>query len=436
LKHEQASTGVGTGRSALWRLHALAAMLAAPFLILAAITGLIYVPTPQIERWQHAALDDVRPAPWRPLEGLVAAAREAAPSGMVLRHVVPPHEPGQSLRVQFAPAHGKTGQGEHAGHAVPSGPVNVFIDPGTGALLGTESDGARFNTWAKKLHSQLQGGEGWRWMIEWAATCLLVMLATGLLLAASQAWRWQQGLRGRLLWRQWHVLGGLLLSGLSFVMVLTGLTWSQTAGSQIRALRDATGQAPPRAPKDLQSQPPSADAQPLGWNAVATLARAEAPGVRLQISPPRGANGVWRISSPDRHRPTQRVEMALDAYSGAVLWRAGWAEQTAFSKATAIGIPFHRGEFGLWNQALLALFGVGVLGSVLTGMRMAFLRWRASGLLLPRLAGWRALRSPLLLAVPLLALLCWLLPLLAAFLLIALGVEALAAYRTRHTALA
>ncbi len=417
------------GRSALWRLHALAALLAAPFLILAAITGLIYVPTPQIERWQHAALDEVRPAPWRPLDELVAVAHDAAPTGMVLRHVLPPHEPGQSLRVQFAPAHAKAGQGAHASHAAPLGPVNVFVDPGTGAVLGSEADDARFNTWAKKLHSQLLQGTGWRWMIEWAATCLLVMLLTGLLLAAPEAWRWQRGLSGRLAWRQWHVLGGLALAGLTAVMVLTGLTWSQSAGGQIRQLRDATGQAPPRAPKDLRSLLPAADAQPLSWAAVTALGRSASPNVRLQISPPKGPDGVWRISSPDRHRPTQRVELVLDAYTGAVLWRASWAEQTAFSKATAIGIPFHRGEFGLWNQALLLLFGLGVLGSTFTGLRMAWLRWRASGLLLPQLKGWAAFRRPIWLGLPVLALLCLLLPLLAAYLLIVLVVEASASFR-------
>jgi uncharacterized iron-regulated membrane protein len=419
------------GRSALWRLHALAALLAAPFLIVAVITGLIYVPTPQIERWQHALLDEVRPAPWRPLDELVDRALEVAPAGFVLRHVQPPHAPGQSLRLQLVPVHATPMQGEHAGHGATSGPVNVFLDPGTGALLGTEREGARFNTWAKKLHSQLLMGEGMRWMVEWAATCLLVMLTTGLLLLAPQAWRWQRGLRGRLAWRQWHVLGGLLLAGLTLTMVLTGLTWSQSAGAQIRALRDASGQAPPRAPKALRSLPPPVAAQPLSWGAVQALAQAQSPGVRLQISPPLGADGVWRISSTDRHRPAQRVELALDAYSGAVLWRAGWTEQTLFSKATALGIPFHRGEFGLWNQALLLLFGLGVLGSVLSGMRMAWLRWRASGLLLPRLAGWRPLRVQLALALPLLALLCLLLPLMAAFLLIVLAVEVSAAHRAR-----
>ena len=49
------------------------------------------------------------------------------------------------------------------------------------------------------------------------------------------------------------------------------------------------------------------------------------------------------------------------------MYYSGWSEQTAFGKATAIGIPFHSGEFGLWNQALLLVFGVGAVFGIVTG---------------------------------------------------------------------
>jgi uncharacterized iron-regulated membrane protein len=437
-------TAPAAGRSAvfaLWRLHALAALLATPVLVLATITGLIYLPTPQIERWQNGHLDQVpgtAAAPWRTLDPLVASAQAAAPEGWVLRHVAPPSKPGESLRVQFAPPGGQRPAGEHAGHvghgAAPTTPVNVFIDPGTGAVLGTQADDARFNHWAKRLHAQLLQGDGWRWLIEWAATCLLVMLVTGLALALPTLARTlqAQGLQGRAAWRRWHLLGGVALAGLSLVIVLTGLTWSQTAGGQVRALRDWAGQAPPKVPKDLRSATAVEGAQPLSWQAVWTLAQAQAPAISLQLAPPRGANaadGVWRISTIDRTQPTRRQELALDARSGAVLWRSGWADLPAFAQATAIGIPFHRGEFGLWNQALLLLFALGLLGSVLSGWVMAWRRWRAGGLLLPRMGAWRDVfwrwrwRWPAFAAT---AALCALVPLLAPLLLIylALGLRA------------
>ncbi len=429
-------------RSALWRLHGLAAMLATPFLLAAALTGLVYVPTPQVEAWQHGHLDQVQAQPWLSLDNLVARAQAAAPEGQVMRQVSPPLAPGDTLRVQFAPAptgrHGASHQGEHTNHgpggqAAPAEPRTVFMNPSTGAVLGVQTEAERFNAWAKRLHSALLQGSGWRWLIEWAATCLLVMLITGVALAwpkSGHSLLPRAGVRGRAAWRQWHILLGLLLAALSAVIVLTGLTWSQTAGAQIRALRDATGQAPPRAPQDLRSLPGASADQAigphLGWDTVWALARQQAPDIRLLITPPKGNDGVWRISTADRSQPTRRQELALHAYTGQVLWRSGWADQTAFGKATAIGIPFHRGEFGLWNQALLALFGLGVLASTVSGWVMWWRRSRSSSrsswLGFVRQGTWAQVpwRWPALVAG---AALCTLIPLLTAFLLIFLLLE-------------
>lgn len=414
------ASGRAASRAALWRLHGWAALLASPFLIVAALTGLVYVPTPQVEAWQHGHLDAVSPGPWQPLEGLVAAAQRAAPEGTVLQHVTPPAVPGESLRVRFAAHHRPTG-GEHA-HSPGGGPVDVFVDPGTGAVLGVQAESERFGHWAKNLHSRLLQSEAWRWAIEWAATCLLVMLVTGVALAWPVLGSVLRPALGRA--RRWHLGVGVALAGLSLVIVLTGLTWSQTAGTQIRALRDATGQAPPRMPKELRSEPVQAGAPVLGWDAVWAQARREAPSQRLQIAPPRGASGVWRIGTPDRDRPWARVELALHAQSGRVLWRSTWADQTAFSKATAIGIPFHRGEFGLWNQALLAVFGLGVVASTVTGWAMWWRRRSAGGPVLLRPAAWADVRWrwPVLTAA---IALCALVPLMAAFLAAVLLLEVL-----------
>lgn len=416
------ATGRAASRAALWRLHGLAALLASPFLIVAALTGLVYVAAPQVEAWQHGHLDRVAPAPWRPLERLVAAAESAAPSGTVLQHVTPPSQLGDSLRVRFVPHHRPSG-GEHV-HDAASGPVDVFVDPGTGAVLGVQPESARFSHWAKNLHSRLLQSEGWRWAIEWAATCLLVMLVTGLGLALPVLGGLLRPAQGRARWRRWHLVGGVALAGLSLVIVVTGLTWSQTAGAQIRALRDATGQAPPRMPKDLRSEALSSGEPMLSWDALWAIAQREAPAQRLQIAPPKQAAGVWRVNTPDRHRPWARVELALHAQDGRVLWRSTWADQTWFSKATAIGIPFHRGEFGLWNQALLAVFGLGVLASTFTGWVMWWRRRSAGGPVLLRPTAWAEVRWrwPVLTAV--LALCAWV-PLLAAFVSVVLLLEVL-----------
>lgn len=454
-------------RGALWRIHGLAAILATPFLLLAAVTGLIYVAAPQVEAWQDAHLDTVAPAPWLPLDRLVQAAEAAAPAGLRLRNVVPPRAPGDTLRATFAPPPAGMAAGmpvalpvndPHAGHdghrpavapaavavaaataeprfgpRIPVG-ATVYIDPGSAQVLGTQAEIDRYSTWAKRLHSSLLQNDNWRWLIEWAATCLLVMLVTGGILAWPRrgvAFLPKPGARGRVAWKQWHAFTGLALGLMSLAIVLTGLTWSRYAGDQIRSLRDQIGQAPPRAPAGLQSAPAEGAAR-LGWQAVWDIARSQAPQAALQISPPRGQQGVWRISNVDRGQPTQRLDLQLDATSGRTLFFAGWQQQTVFAKATAIGIPFHRGEFGLWNQLLLVLFGVTVIFSTVTGWVMWFKRRRAAngwlGLVALPAQAWRSVpwRWPALAAS---LALCALAPLLLAFLALLLLVESQAARR-------
>ena len=131
------------------------------------------------------------------------------------------------------------------------------------------------------------------------------------------------------------------------------------------------------------------------------------------MTPPRNERGVWRINSSEQTEPVRKINLVLDAYTGKTLYRAGWEHQTVFSKGTAIGIPFHRGEFGVWNQAVLFLFGASVLFSLVSGWVMFVLRRRQGAASLPRLlpgawtsapiAAWVA-GALLLVAMPLFAL--------------------------------
>jgi len=487
-------------RSLFLRVHFWAALVASPFAVLAALTGLLYVFTPQVEAVLHGHLDRVAAAGApRPLDEIVRAARAVAPQGQHLKTVTVPGRADTSVQVVFSPARHALGGGEHAGHgappaatvpaapsagagheghaghaghagheghaghtgaadpaghaghaghpgqadhadhaahgvdpaSIPAPTVNVtsaaasgdrlprgtvvYVDPFTARVLGSHGEMERFSMWSKRLHSSLLQGEGWRWMIELSASWMMVMLLTGI-------WLWwprgqaralpEAGARGRSGWKQWHGFVGVALCVMSLAILATGLTWSKYAGSQVRSLRDAIGQAPPAPPKGLQSV--AAEGQePLAWQAILQAARRQAPGITLVMTPPRGPQGVWRIASSEQTAPAQKLNLVLDAYSGRALFQAGWQEQTAFAKATAIGIPFHRGEFGVWNQVLLFVFGAGVLFSLASGWVMCVLRLRRGGAVLPRLVpgafgampvgGWIAC-ALLLVAMPLFAL--------------------------------
>ena len=459
-------------RSLLWRLHFWAALIASPFALLACATGLLYAFTPQIEGALYRSLDVVQPAARRlPLDDAVAAAQRSVPEGIVLQSVIPALQAHDSVRVAFvppapgaanrSPAAAPAGSDSHANHAghvmkpeasaanaatakpsqflrpnfgIPERAAVVYVDPYTATVLGTLPEGQRFSTWARKLHSSLLQGENWRWMIELAASWLMVMLVTGVVLwwpQQGQSGLPARGLRGRLAWKQWHAFLGAALSVVSLVMLTTGLTWSRNAGSQVRWARDIAGQAPPRIPGHFKSMLPE-NGRLLGWEQAYQAIRREAPDVAMQIMPPVGREGFWRANSLEKKSPpAERFDLLVDAYSGNRLYFSGWSDQTAFGKATAIGIPFHRGEFGWWNQAILVLFGSGILFSLVSGWTMFIKRLRAGGAFLPPLVegAWRH-TSPwawlvggvMLIAMPLLT---------ASAMLVAVGEAALAWQRRR-----
>lgn len=427
-------------RSLLWRLHFWSALIASPFVLVACLTGLLYVFTPQIERSLHGHLDTVQPqAQARTLDEVVLVARQAVPEGWSLHSVVPAFDADDSVRVAFTPpmqdkakAGGHGGHGGHGGSGTSAGAVEakpqflrpnfgiparavvVYVNPYNAEVLGQLKESERFATWARKLHSNLQQGDGWRWMIELAASWTMVMLVTGVYLwwpRPGQSCLPQSAAKGRLAWRQWHAFMGVALGLISFVILTTGLTWSERAGGQIKWARDTAGQTPPRIPAGFKSTL-AEGAKPLTWEQAVQAIRREAPQVSMMVMAPRGPEGVWRANQMDKGDPTKRFDMLVDAYSGQKLYYSGWAEQTAFGKATAIGIPFHRGEFGVWNQVVLFVFGAGILFSLVTGWVMVYKRWVAGASIWPALlsGAWRSV-SPwawlggafMLLSMPVLA---------------------------------
>lgn len=425
-------------KSALWRIHFWAAVLASPFALIAVFTGILYVFTPQIEQALYGQLDHVT-ASGKPLalDEVVHAAHRAVPIVSTIHAVLPGHEATDATRVVFTSlASGsamnmrsgeRSAEHQHTGgtsskkrpsFSWPAQAVVVYMNPYTAQVLGQHVHQDRFNQWAKRLHSRLLQGESWRWMIELAASWLMVMLVSGI-------WLWWLGRSmstsvarasnhaKRASWKRWHIWVGVSMALMSAIILTTGLTWSKQAGQVVRNMRDLAGQAPPTMPANLQSHQPNDGTSPmLSWQAAWDASRRHAPDVSLQLMPPQHANDVWRISSDDRSQPTKRFDLALDAYNASPLYLSGWHELTMFAKATAIGIPFHRGEFGWWNQALLLAFGLGVLFSMASGWLMFYKRHQ------PGTLGWPPLSSGAWRAMPIgfwvsALLMCGLMPLLA-----------------------
>jgi uncharacterized iron-regulated membrane protein len=282
----------------------------------------------------------------------------------------------------------------------------VYVNPYTAEVLGVQAEMDRFRNWSEKLHSTALQGDNWRWIIELGASWLLVMLATGLYLwwpkpqaAGGQGVRAlvprmnESGARAsRIAWRDWHAVIGIAASAMLLIILVTGLTWSKYTGENFRAALNAAGQSSPKPPEKLQSIRSSSDQIALNAAQVLEIGRRVAPDIRLALTPPRGGTGVWRIANSDRRQPTARVQLIVDQYSGAILYQSGWEDLPLGAKATGIGIPFHRGEFGWWNQALLIFAALAVIASVVSGFVMWWKR-RPVGKLAAPAIGWAHVRA-------------------------------------------
>jgi uncharacterized iron-regulated membrane protein len=410
------------------RLHFWAGLFCAPLLLFAALTGMAYALIPQLEAWQYAALDQASAGAALPLDVQLDAALKSSP-GMHLQSIIPAARAGASTQVYLAPmdmhAHHAGGNTGHDGHEA-SSILIVYVDPANAKVLGRLEESQRLRNWLRKLHSSLQQGNSWRWMMELGASWLLVLILSGFYLwwssaPTAAAGRWAA-------WRRWHTWPALALAIFSLVIVATGLTWSRYAGGNFRALQTSLKQSAPHYPA-MSAIQATGDGEVLKLQAIYQAAQQLAPGLALQFTPPTQTTPFWRAENAARSQPLQRIQMALAPRDGHLLYQSTWQDLPLLAKATAIGIPFHRGELGWWNQAILLAVAGGLAFSILSGYAMWLLRKRTGRLSAPALGRDCLLSQPRWL-YPLAAVMGSVLPVLGVSLLVLVLTESVGSRRT------
>ncbi|GIJ76250.1 Uncharacterized iron-regulated membrane protein [Micromonospora phaseoli] len=369
----------------LLRLHFYAGVLIAPFLVVAALTGLAYTVTPQLDQLLYgdqltAATVDDQP---RPLAEQVIAARTAHPDGDLV--AVAPGTGDQTTRVVFALE--ELGDKQHT----------VYVDPYTGEVRGqltTWFGSTPATTWLDDLHRNLHLGDLGRHYSEIAASWLWVLALGGIILW----WRRRQvgrGLAKHLLvpdlaagkgvrrTRGWHATTGIWLTvGLLF-LAATGLTWSRFAGANFGAGLDALDARRPTLSTTLDGAPSvgggehqhggassAAAADPATFDEVLAVARDAGLSGPVEISP--GAPGTaWAVAQTDNRWPVRFDQVAVDPDTNRVAARNDYADWSLLAKLSALGVQAHMGLlFGLVNQILLAALAVGLLCVIVWGYRM------------------------------------------------------------------
>jgi uncharacterized iron-regulated membrane protein len=432
----------------LLRLHFYAGVLIAPFLVVAAVTGLLYTATPQLDGILYG--DKLTAAttsgPALPLAGQIAAARTAHPGGTIA--AVQPATGDQTTRVVFSQP--DLGENQHT----------VYVDPRTGEVQGrltTWWGSTPVTTWLDDLHRNLHLGDLGRHYSELAASWLWVLTLGGIVLW----WRRRRSVRKMLApelaarkgvrrTRGWHAATGLWISLGLLVLAATGLTWSRYAGASFEVALDAVDGRRPAL--EVPGAGPSAGGHHgAGSEAPVAVDLAEADTVLkvardngltgpVELSLPETGGAAWTVAGIDNTWPVGLDRIAVDPATATVVARSDFADWPVLAQLSKLGVQAHMGVlFGPVNQILLAALAIGLLCVILWGYRMWWQR-RPTRTDRPALAGtpptrgaWLGLPAWAVVAgVPVVFAIGWALPLfgipLAAFLLI----DALLSLRPRR----
>lgn len=433
-------------RPLILRLHFYAGVLVAPFLLVAAVTGLLYAGSFQAEKLVYGHELTVPAGKSKlPVSEQVAAAREAHPEGTVSA-VRPSPEADATTRVLLSGV-----EGVAADHT-----LAVFVDPYTGKVRGAleqyGSTGALpLRTWIDELHRDLHLGDTGRLYSELAASWLWVISGGGLALWFSRrrALRKVRGTSGRRRTLGLHGTVGVWAAAGFFFLSATGLTWSAYAGAHIDELRTSLGQATPSVSAAAGGEHaghgtaagPGGDAEHgAGLDKVLAAARAKGLTDPVEIVPPADADTAYVVRQVQRSWPEKQDAVAVDPVTGRVTDVLRFEDHPLLAKLTRWGIDLHTGIlFGIVNQIALALLALALVLLILWGYRMWWQRGRGSAFGRPVPRGAWAQVPPYVLvpAMAAIAVLGYFVPLLgiplAAFLAVDIVLGEVAHRRGRRT---
>lgn len=390
-----------TNHGAMLRLHRVAGLIVAPFMIMAALTGFFYALAPTLE---SAVYHEELTASARPdgagigqqhsLDKQVRAARFVEPDLPVAK-VQPSDDPDMTTRVLFS----------DESLPSPSYTRAVFVDPYdlhvTGEMVQYGSNRALpLRTWLSEGHRTLWLGQPGRIYCELAASWLGALSLLGIYLwlkrlghkrSRERAGAAVRREKAALRWHSW--LGAWLLPGALF-LTITGLTWSMVAGGNISTVREqlnwlqptpsvaiAQDAGAPVAAPDAHAEHHHSGGATTVFGAQKALEAAREEGLTgiLDMAPPPEAGQAWTVTEARQPYKMANDAVSVDPHSGAVTDRVDFADWPLAAKVVPWLIQLHMGIlFGIYSQVALALLALGLLAVTLLGVWMWFCRPRRS----------------------------------------------------------
>jgi uncharacterized iron-regulated membrane protein len=341
-------------RTFLFTHRWLALVVSIP-LIVVAITGSAIVFEGAIDRASNPALNYVSTTgPAVSLDTLAAHASAATGGG-----------PISAISPSLAD--------DRAATAAAAKGVSVYLDPHTGAVLGTRSSADRESSLARRLHVvhvRLFGNAIGGSIVGIATIIALGIVLTGLFLWwRDKQWRINTKASWKRIAFDIHHATGIITSLVLIVVTASGLVIHyETLSTAI----DKLNQNPPPAPP-TQPAPDSA-ATPISYDRAAQAATAALPGavvISVSIQPSPKAPVTVGMRFPEDHTPGGRSRVILDRYRGTVLSVANTRTAEVGTRINNARRSLHTGDIygktteGIWFAAVLAM-----VAQIVTGLLM------------------------------------------------------------------
>jgi len=401
------------------KLHLYIGIFIAPFILLASLTGVLYILTPQIESYIYRDLlivDSNSKVKKSLDEQLAIALSSAKGRGLKLYSIRPSLRESASTRVLFKSDKLRSSEFH-----------TLFINPYELTILGELSTYGTSGVLPLRMkidyfHRDLMLGDWGRWYSELAASWMWISGLSGFFLFLI---KYKKSMAGKLLRR--HVFIGLFSLFALIFLSITGLTWSKWAGSTISTIRKSLSWHTP-SPKRLTS--PTQDLN-IAHSLDKVFEISKRNGIDsafIEIVPPKNNTSAWFIREIERKFPPKVDSITIHPQSFEVLDSAYFKDFNLMAKLTRYGIDFHMGNlFGVFNQILLTLSGCAIIYLIISGYKIYFRRLKAKKLFAPNnnlieIFKRQPMANKLLIASTI-AILCYFLPLLAISLMLILTTE-------------
>jgi uncharacterized iron-regulated membrane protein len=352
----------------IWRWHFYAGIIVLPVIIIAAVTGGLYVFKEELEPIIYPRLMFVEPQTQIvSYDEQLARATAVLPQGAIVHGVSISDDPARATMI--------------IAEIAPESYSSVFVNQHTGAVLGQlEYDRSLFGI-ILNLHRTLLAGTTGRIIVELATSWGIILIVTGLYLWWPHGRNrilgvWLPRLRGKsyVIWRDWHTVPGFYFSVLAFLVMGTGLFFALLFGGGYQKIANQTKSYPPsyiNPPKSIKN---SGTAK-LKIDEIIAATRREQSEREVYIDFPHTAEGSYTVYAGSYDSPSTLTILYLDQYSGALLDSIRWGQLSPIAKVQISSYSIHIGSiFGLPTKVLAVMVCLLLIATSVTGAAMWWIR--------------------------------------------------------------